>query len=147
MSAGAWGFIGVVVGGLLTLFGPVISEMIRTRQQSKAREAERDADRREFNRLAADAAALAASELQTVYYAYESTTTADDAREQQLRAAVSAFDKACGQLANDALKDLLRQWQQAAENWVTGAPGSQLLESRAFRAAMDACGVEQRKYL
>lgn len=139
-------FWGVVVGGILTILAQVVAESIKSRQQSRARESERETSARQFHRQAADQAGAATAELQLVYVDYEAASVPDAALERALRVRFAAFERAVAQVASPSLRARLREWQGVCEQWVNGN-ATQAAETAAFHTAMSACGEGTLKYL
>ena len=143
MSAALWG---VIIGGLLTIGGQTVAELLKARAQRQGREAERENFRREFHREALELATESAKELLAVLVEYEAAGVPSDPLELRFRQATSEFERLVPRISSDQVRSLLAAWQKAAVAWAN-SEGLQKTENDAWKAAVEACGKAVRSYL
>jgi hypothetical protein len=143
MTAALWG---VVLGGLLTIAGQTVAELLKARAQEQEREAGRQADARSFHREALELATAAATELKAVLVEYEGVGAPTPQLELRFRQSTSEFERLVPRVTSARVRGLLNTWKEAATSWSNG-DATQETEGRAWKAAVDACGEAVRSYL
>lgn len=143
VNAALWG---VIIGGLLTIGGQTVAELLKAQAQSKARNAERETARRDFHREALELATESAVGLQAVLVEYEAAGVIPDELELRLRQAISEFERLVPRVASDRVRSLLSKWEDVAVKWAN-SEALQTEESAAWKAAVEACGTATRSYL
>ena len=141
MSAGFWGFIGVVVGGLLTVFGQSVAELIKARVAARdlgerraqvARELQRDTVTRLQETMASYRRELSRYDVQG-----DPSAQADE----QLSGARVAYQMLLHRVADESARDAVRAWETAALYWFQhDERGSASSEAEAWASAMRLTG-------
>ncbi|WP_324273558.1 hypothetical protein [Blastococcus brunescens] len=117
MGSGVWGFVGVIVGGLLTVGGQTIAELLKARAAGTERSERRAQLSREFQRSTL-------IELQVAMAAYRAAL-AEDARqslpgrdlEELLAAARSRYQTLLHRVSSSEVRDAVQGWETQALLW------------------------------
>jgi hypothetical protein len=145
VDAGTWGFIGVVVGGVLTLTGQMAAELIKGRIAKSDRVDRRAQLSREFQRETV-------TRLQEVMAAYRQELSRYDFRQtpsQEAEDRLAASRVACQMLlhrvSSSTARDAVRSWETSALYWFQGDErGSANDEAEAWVTAMRLTGEAVR---
>lgn len=142
----------VVLGGVLTLAGTGLAELVRSREASKERRERRAELRREYNRDVLDQLQTAASSYQKALVAYrleaEVAPPGADvpaAVDEQLRSARTSFQALLYRVDVKVTAALVAWEVQAVE--LSQGEGSSALESTRWEEAMKASGAAVRANL
>ncbi|WP_448609453.1 hypothetical protein [Geodermatophilus sp. URMC 60] len=145
MSTAVWGFIGVVVGGLLTVAAQATAESLRARAAARARQEQRERASREFQRDTL-------IELQAAMADYRAALVRDRSQllplrstEQQLSAARARYQMLVHRVSSSAARETALAWEAAALPWFQGDDsGTASAEAEAWATAMRVTGEAVR---
>ena len=145
MSTAVWAFIGVVVGGLLTVAAQATAESLRARAAARAREDQRDRASRAFQRETL-------IELQAAMADYRAALERDRSQllplhntEQQLSAARARYLMLVHRVSSSTAREAALQWEVAALLWFQGDDsGTASAEADAWESAMRVTGEAVR---
>ncbi len=145
MSTAVWGFIGVVVGGLLTVAAHATAESLKARAAARARQEQRERALQEFQRETL-------IELQAAMADYREALTRDKsqilpsrATDTQLSAARSRYQMLVHRVSSSAAREAALAWEEAALPWFQGDDcGTAAAEADAWSTAMRVTGEAVR---
>ncbi len=145
MSTAVWAFIGVVVGGLLTVAAQATAESLRARAAARARQEQRERASREFQRDTL-------IELQAAMADYRAALDRDRTQllplrstEQQLSAARARYQMLVHRVSASAAREAALAWEAAALPWFQGDDsGTAAAEAEAWETAMRVTGEAVR---
>ena len=146
MSTAVWAFIGVVVGGLLTVAAQATAESLKARAAGRARQEQRARAAREFQRETL-------IELQAAMADYRAGLTRDRsqllpsrATDLQLSAARSRYQMLVYRVSSSAAREAALAWEAAALPWFQGDDaGTAAAEAEAWATAMQVTGEAIRE--
>lgn len=145
MSTAVWAFIGVVVGGLLTVAAQATAESLKARAAARARREQRDRASREFQRETL-------IELQAAMADYRAALARDKSQilplhstEQQVSAARAKFQMLVHRVSSSSAREAALAWEVAALPWFQGDDsGTASAEADAWETAMRMTGEAVR---
>ena len=145
MSTAVWGFIGVVVGGLLTVAAQATAEFLRGRVAARDRQDRRDLASREFQRETL-------IELQAAMADYRAALDRDKSQilplrstEQQVAAARARYQMLVHRVSSSPAREAALAWEVAALPWFQGDDsGTAAAEADAWETAMRVTGEAVR---
>ena len=145
MSTAVWAFIGVVVGGLLTVAAQATAEFLKARAAARARQAQRERATREFQRDTL-------IELQAAMADYRAALCRDKSQllplrstEVQLSNARSRYQMLVHRVSSSAAREAALTWETAALPWFQGDDaGTAAAEAEAWETAMRVTGEAVR---
>lgn len=141
MSAGVWGLIGVVVGGVLTLAGQTIAELVKAGVAKRDRQDRRDQMSREFQRETLTHLQEAMAGYRQVLSRYDFDRQPPLEAENQVAAARAAYQMLLHRVSSSAARDAVRSWETAALYWFQRDDrGSASDEAEAWATAMRLTG-------
>lgn len=114
-TAGVWGFIGVVIGGLLTVVGQATAESIKARVASRERTERREQAAREFQRATT-------IELQSAMAAYRRALAGFrlSGADAQIPEARASFELLLHRVASAPAREAVQAWAGTALLWFQG---------------------------
>jgi hypothetical protein len=145
VSTAVWAFIGVVVGGLLTVAAQATAESLKARAAARARREQRERASREFQRDTL-------IELQAAMADYRAALVRDRSQilplrstETQLSAARSRYQMLVHRVSSSPAREAALQWEVAALPWFQGDDaGTAAAEAEAWETAMRITGEAVR---
>ncbi|MEX5718594.1 hypothetical protein [Geodermatophilus maliterrae] len=145
MSTAVWAFVGVVVGGLLTVAAQATAESLKARAAVRARQDQRERASREFQRDTL-------IELQAAMADYRAALVRDRSQilplrstETQLSAARSRYQMLVHRVSSPPAREAALQWEVAALPWFQGDDaGTAAAEAEAWETAMRITGEAVR---
>ena len=145
MSTAVWAFIGVVVGGLLTVAAQATAESLKARAAARARQEQRERASREFQRDTL-------IELQAAMADYRAALCRDKSQllplrgtEVQLSNARSQYQMLVHRVSSSAAREAALAWETAALPWFQGDDaGTAAAEAEAWETAMRVTGEAVR---
>ena len=145
MSTAVWAFIGVVVGGLLTVAAQATAESLKARAAARARQEQRERASREFQRNTL-------IELQAAMADYRAALDRDRTQllplrstEQQLSAARARYQMLVHRVSSSTARQAALAWEAAALPWFQGDDyGTAAAEADAWETAMRITGEAVR---
>ena len=145
MSTAVWAFVGVVVGGLLTVAAQATAESLKARAAARARQEQRERASREFQRATL-------IELQAAMADYRAALTRDRsqilpsrATDAQLSAARSRYQMLVHRVSSSPARETALAWEAAALPWFQADDsGTAAAEAEAWELAMRVTGEAVR---
>ena len=145
MSTAVWAFIGVVVGGLLTVAAQATAESLKARAAARARQEQRERASREFQRDTL-------IELQAAMADYRAALCRDKSQllplrstEVQLSNARSRYQMLVHRVSSSAARDAALAWEAGALPWFQGDDsGTAAAEAGTWETAMRVTGEAVR---
>ena len=145
MSTAVWGFIGVVVGGLLTVAAQATAEFLKARAAARARQEQRARATREFQRDTL-------IELQAAMAGYRAALERDRSQllplrstEAQVSATRSRFQMLVHRVSSSHAREAALAWEAEALSWFQGDDsGTAAAEAEAWETAMRVTGEAVR---
>jgi hypothetical protein len=145
VSTAVWAFIGVVVGGLLTVAAQATAEFLKARAAARARQEQRARASREFQRDTL-------IELQAAMADYRAALCRDRSQilplrstEQQLSAARARYQMLVHRVSSSAAREAALAWEAGALPWFQGDDsGTAVAEAEAWETAMRVTGEAVR---
>ena len=138
MSTAVWAFIGVVVGGLLTVAAQATAESLKARAAARARQEQRERASQEFQRETL-------IELQAAMADYRAALTRDRsqilpsrATDVELSAARSRYQRLVHRVSSSAAREAALPWFQGDDS------GTAAAEADAWETAMRVTGEAVR---
>jgi hypothetical protein len=145
VSTAVWAFIGVVVGGLLTVAAQATAESLRARAAERARQDQRDRASREFQRETLIGLQAAMAEYRAALTRDRSQLLPSRATETQLSAARSRYQMLVHRVSSSPAREAALAWEVAALLWFQGDDdGSASAEADAWETAMRITGEAVR---
>lgn len=141
MDPGVWGFVGVLVGGLLTVGGQATAEQLKNKAATNERRERRDQLSRELQRATL-------IDLQAAMAAYRAALVADSAArvpardtDEELARARSTYQTLLHRVSADAVRDAAQAWEREALLWFQQDDrGSASEEARTWLSSVRAAG-------
>lgn len=141
MAGAVWGFIGVVVGGLLTVTGQAVAETIKARVASRELRERRAQVAREIQRETLTRLQEAMAEYRRVLSRYDFRGTPSHEEEDRLSDARVGYQMLLHRAASPTARDAVRSWETSALFWFQGDErGSANDEAEAWATAMRLTG-------
>jgi hypothetical protein len=145
VSTAVWAFIGVVVGGLLTVAAQATAESLKARAAARARREQRDRATRGFQRETL-------IELQAAMADYRAALDRDRSQilplrstEQQVSAARARYQMLVHRVSSSPAREAALAWEAAALPWFQGDDsGTASAEADAWETAMRVTGEAVR---
>jgi hypothetical protein len=145
VSTAVWAFIGVVVGGLLTVAAQATAESLKARAAARARREQRARASREFQRDTL-------IELQAAMADYRAALDRDRSQilplrstEQQVAAARARYQMLVHRVSSSPAREAALEWEVAALPWFQGDDsGTAAAEAGAWEEAMRVTGEAVR---
>ncbi|MBM7808286.1 hypothetical protein JOD57_004123 [Geodermatophilus bullaregiensis] len=145
MSTAVWAFIGVVVGGLLTVAAQATAESLKARAAERARQDQRARASREFQRQTL-------IELQAAMAEYRAALDRDRGQilplrgtEAQVSAARSRYQMLVHRVSSSPAREAALRWEEAALPWFQrDDAGTAAAEAQAWETAMRVTGEAVR---
>jgi hypothetical protein len=145
VSTAVWAFVGVVVGGLLTVAAQATAESLEARAAERARQEQREGASRTFQRETL-------IELQAAMADYRAALSRDRSQllplrstEAQLAAARSRYQMLVHRVSSSPAREAVLHWAEAALPWFQGDDcGTAAAEAGAWETAMRVTGEAVR---
>lgn len=145
MSSAAWGFTGVVVGGLLTVLGQTVAELLKARVASRERRERRQQLAREHQRETIVALHAALAAYRGALTKDRSLTIPTPQSESELTSARVAYQAVVHRVADEGARNAVQAWEREALLWFQrDDQGRAERESSSWDAAMLALGEANR---
>lgn len=141
MAGAVWGFVGVVVGGLLTVTGQAVAETIKARVASRELRERRSQVAREVQRETLMRLQEAMAEYRRMLSRYDVRGTPSQEDEDRLSDARIAYQMLLHRVASSTARDAVRSWETSALLWFQGDErGRANDEAEAWATAMRLTG-------
>ena len=145
MSTAVWAFIGVVVGGLLTVAAQATAESLRARAAARARQDQRARASREFQRDTLIELQAAMAEYRAALDRDRSQILPLRSTEQQVSAARARYQMLVHRVSSSLAREAALRWEVAALSWFQGDDsGTAAAEAEAWETAMRVTGEAVR---
>jgi hypothetical protein len=145
VSTAVWAFIGVVVGGLLTVAAQATAELLKARAAARARQAQRERATREFQRDTVIELQAAMADYRAALVRDRSQLLPSRATDAQLSAARSRFQMLVHRVSSSPAREAALAWEAAALPWFQGDDsGTAAAEAEAWETAMRVTGEAVR---
>jgi malic enzyme len=145
VSTAVWAFIGVVVGGLLTVAAQATAELLKARAAARARQAQRERATREFQRDTVIELQAAMADYRAALVRDRSQLLPSRATDAQLSAARSTFQMLVHRVSSSPAREAALAWEAAALPWFQGDDsGTAAAEAEAWETAMRVTGEAVR---
>ncbi len=145
MSTAVWGFIGVVVGGLLTVAAQATAEFLRGRVAARDRQDRREFAWREFQRATLIELQAAMADYRAALERDKSQILPSRSTDTQLSAARARYQMLVYRVSSSPARQAALEWQVAALPWFQGDDsGTASAEAEAWETAMRVTGEAVR---
>ena len=145
MSTAVWAFIGVVVGGLLTVAAQATAESLKARAAARARQEQRERASQEFQRETLIELQAAMAEYRAALTRDRSQILPSRATDVELSAARSRFQMLVHRVSSSPAREAALAWEEAALPWFQGDDsGTAAAEADAWATAMRITGEAVR---
>jgi hypothetical protein len=145
VSTAVWGFIGVVVGGLLTVAAQATAEFLRGRVAARDRQDRRDRAWRQFQRETLIDLQAAMAEYREALTRDKSQILPSRALDLQLSAARSRYQMLVHRVVSSTAREAALAWEAAALPWFPGDDDATAsAEADAWEVAMRVTGEAVR---
>lgn len=137
VGAGVWAFIGVVVGGLLTIAGQATAELVKARVATRERQDRRDQLSREFQRETMIRLQAAMAEYRDALSRYGSQVVPTTQVDDQLSRARVGYQMLVHRVSSSSARTAVQVWEAAALRWFQpDDSGTASQEAEAWTTAM-----------
>lgn len=141
MTTAVWGFIGVVVGGLLTVTGQATAEWIKAKFARQEREDRRHQLAREFQREATVGLQRSMADYKAALIAYRSAPRSDTAANSAFARARAEFQILVHRVDDGPTRDAAHRWEDEALAWyLDDDHGTAAREDTAWARVMQLSG-------
>ena len=145
MSTAVWAFIGVVVGGLLTVAAQATAESLKARAAARARQEQRERATRQFQRDTLIELQTAMADYRAALVKDRSQILPSRATDMQLSAARSRYQMLVHRVSSSTARDAALEWETAALPWFQGDDsGTAAAEAEGWETAMRVTGEAVR---
>jgi hypothetical protein len=145
MNAGWWGFLGVVVGGVLTIGGQATAELIKARVVTRQQQERRAQLAREHQRATLIGLADAMKVYRQALERDKGQLLPSKRSETALAQARIEYQALVYRVADAPARSAVQQWEQQALLWFQDDDeGTAALEAATWVAAVEAVGLAVR---
>jgi len=145
VSSAAWGFTGVVAGGLLTVLGQTAAELLKSRVASRERRERRQQLAREHQRETIVLLFAALAGYRKALNRDRSLTIPTPQSEAELTSARVAYQAVVHRVSDQAARSAVQAWESEALLWFQrDDEGRAERESSTWDVAMKALGEANR---
>lgn len=141
MSAGMWAFIGVTVGGILTIVGQATAELLKSRVASRDRQDRRTQLARQFQRETAIGLQSALAEYRAALRRFGVEVDPPAAADERLAAARVGYQMLLHRVSSEPARAAVQAWETAALDWFqSDDAGTAASEAETWLKAMRLLG-------